>query len=140
MDTVKSLNKWANRHTSYPVDLLRVALGVFLFLKGISFITSNQDVADGFSALSNFAGGMFIFTYVASAHIMGGVMIAIGLLTRWTIWAQLPILIGAVIINFIGEMNVQNLIMALLALIVCAFFLIYGSGKHSADYYFKMQK
>jgi len=140
MDTVKSLNKWANRHTSYPIDLLRIALGVFLFLKGTSFITNNQDVADVFSPLSNFAGGMFIFTYVASAHIVGGVMIAVGLLTRWAIWAQLPILVGAVVINFVGQMNVQNVILAFVTLIVCIFFLIYGSGKHSADYYFKMQK
>lgn len=140
MDTVKNLNKWANRHTSYPIDLLRIALGVFLFLKGTSFITNNQDVADVFSPLSNFAGGMFIFTYVASAHIVGGVMIAVGLLTRWSVWAQLPVLIGAIVINFVGPMNVQNLILAFVTIIVCVFFLIYGSGKHSADYYFKMQK
>ena len=140
MDTVKSLNKWANRHTSYPVDLLRIALGVFLFIKGVSFITSTQDVADVFSPVSNFTGGMFVFTYVASAHIMGGVMIAFGLLTRWAIWAQLPILIGAVAINFIGGMHTQNLILATVTLIICIFFLIYGSGKHSADYYFKMHK
>ena len=53
MDTVKSLNKWANRHTSYPIDLLRIALGVFLFFKGISFIGANQDVADAFSPFAN---------------------------------------------------------------------------------------
>ena len=32
MATIKSLNKWANAHTYYPLDLLRVALGVFLFI------------------------------------------------------------------------------------------------------------
>jgi putative oxidoreductase len=140
MDTVKSLNKWANRHTSYPVDLLRIALGVFLFLKGVSFVTANQSVADSFSSFSNFSGGQFILTYVVSAHIMGGIMIAFGLLTRWAIWAQLPILLGAVIINFMGAMNAQNLILAFVTLLVCVFFLVYGSGRHSADYFFKMQK
>jgi uncharacterized membrane protein YphA (DoxX/SURF4 family) len=140
MDTVKSLNKWANRHTSYPVDILRIALGVFLFMKGVSFVTGSQDIADAFAPFANFSGGMFIFTYVASAHIMGGIMIAIGLLTRWAIWAQLPILIGAVGISLFGSANTQNLVLALITLIVCVFFLIYGSGKRSADYYFKMQK
>ncbi len=140
METVKSLNKWANRHTSYPIDVLRIALGVFLFFKGVSFITGRQEVADGFSSLSNITGGMFILTYVTSAHIMGGIMIAFGLLTRWAIWAQLPILIGAVAVNFFGPLNVTNLIMAFVTFIVCGFFLFYGSGKHSADYYFKMQK
>ena len=138
--TVKGLNKWANRHTSYPLDLLRIALGVFLLIKGTSFITSSQEVTDTFATLSNFSGGMFIFHYVAAAHIMGGVMIAFGLLTRWAIWAQLPILLGAVIISFIGPMHWGNLIMALVTLAVCIFCLVYGSGRHSADYYFNLQK
>jgi len=140
MDRVKSLNKWANAHTSYPLDLLRIALGIFLIMKGASFITNNQNLTDEFSTLSNFTGGMFIFHYVAAGHIMGGIMIIFGLLTRWAIWAQLPILIGAVVINLIGTMNVTNMLLALLTLIVCGFFLVYGSGKHSADYYFKLQK
>lgn len=140
MDTVKSLNKWANRHTSYPMDVLRIALGAFLFFKGVSFINGSQEVADVFSPIANFTGGMFVFTYVASAHIMGGVMIAVGLLTRWAIWAQLPILIGAVIVAALGYASPSSLLMAIVTMIVCVFFLFYGSGKHSADYYFKMQK
>jgi len=140
MDTVKSLNKWANRHTSYPLDLLRILLGIFLFYQGTRFITANQEVADAFSPFANFSGGMFILTYVASAHIMGGIMIAVGLLTRWAIWAQLPILVGAVVVGALGYTTVQSLMLALVTLIVCAFFLFYGSGKHSADYYFKMHK
>jgi uncharacterized membrane protein YphA (DoxX/SURF4 family) len=83
---------------------------------------------------------MFAFHYIAAAHIVGGTIIVFGLLTRWAIIAQLPILLGAILINFFGEMNVGNLIMALIALIVSVFFLFYGSGKHSADYFFKMEK
>ena len=141
MDTsVKGLNKWANTHTSYPIDILRVALGVFLVLKGVSFITNNRDFEDLIAPVSNFLGGMFAFHYIAAAHIVGGTIIVFGLLTRWAIIAQLPILLGAILINFFGEMNVGNLIMALIVLIVSVFFLIYGSGKHSADYFFKMEK
>lgn len=140
METVKSLNKWANRHTSYPVDLLRIALGTFLFFKGVSFINGSQEVADVFSPVANFTGGMFVLTYVASAHIMGGIMIAVGLLTRWAIWAQLPILIGAVVVAALGYASPSSLLLAIITMIVCVFFLFYGSGKHSADYYFKMQQ
>jgi uncharacterized membrane protein YphA (DoxX/SURF4 family) len=67
-------------------------------------------------------------------------MIAFGLLTRWAIIAQLPILIGAIVVNFMGEMQSQNLLLALLILGIYIFFLFYGSGKNSADYYFKMQQ
>lgn len=142
METVKikNLNKWANSHTSYPIDILRIALGVFLFLKGVSFIKDSHKLIDLLSPLGNFDGGMLVYHYVAAAHIMGGVMIVFGLLTRWAIWAQLPILIGAVLINFVGPLVVSNLIISIITLIVCLFFLVYGSGKHSADYYFKMEK
>ncbi len=140
METVKSLNKWANRHTSYPIDLLRIALGIFLFYKGTTFITGSQEVADALSPFANFEGGWFIMTYIVSAHIMGGIMIAVGLLTRWVVWAQLPILVGAVIVSAFGYTTIGNLLTAVITLIVCVFFLFYGSGRHSADYYFKMQQ
>lgn len=140
MDSVKTLNKWANAHTYYFLDIMRVALGVFLFIKGTSFITNSQYLIDLLSPLSNLKGGMLTFHYIAAAHIMGGVMIVFGLLTRWAIIAQLPILLGAVIINFVGEMYLNNLIMASITLLASLFFLVYGGGKHSADYYFKMEK
>lgn len=143
MNTVKDLNKWANAHTYFTLDLLRIALGVFLFVKGITFITNIQYLTDLISPIDKISGGMygmFIIHYIAPAHMIGGIMIVFGLLTRWAIIAQLPILIGAIIVNFMGEMHSQNLLLAILVLAICIFFLFYGSGKHSADYYFKMQK
>ncbi|GGH41921.1 DoxX family protein [Mangrovimonas yunxiaonensis] len=140
MGTIKSLNKWANAHTYYPLDLLRFALGVFLFMKGINFMANSQMLVDLIQPIQNWGGGMLAIHYVAPAHFIGGVLIAFGLLTRWAIVAQLPILMGAILINFIGEMQMGNLIMATITLLVCLFFLFYGSGKHSCDYYFKMQQ
>ncbi|WP_413998774.1 DoxX family protein [Flavobacterium sp. W1B] len=140
MNTVKDLNKWANAHTYFTLDLVRIALGVFLFVKGVNFITNIQYLSDLISPIDKIGGGMFLVHYIAPAHMIGGIMIAFGLLTRWAIIAQLPILIGAIIINFMGEMHSQNLLLAIFILAICAFFLFYGSGKHSADYYFKMQK
>lgn len=138
--TVKDLNKWANAHTYFTLDLLRIALGVFLFFKGITFITNIQYLVDLISPIDKIGGGMFLIHYIAPAHMIGGIMIVFGLLTRWAIIAQLPILIGAVIVNFMGELHAQNLIIAFLTLSLCVFFLFYGSGKHSADYFFKMQR
>jgi len=140
MATIKSLNKWANAHTYYPLDLLRVALGVFLFVKGVHFMSNHVQMAEIIKPFENIPGGMGILHYVAPAHFVGGFLIVIELLTRWAVLAQLPILLVAVLVNFIGEMNVTNLILASVALLVCLFFLFYGSGKHSTDYYLKMQK
>ncbi|MGJ5641059.1 DoxX family protein [Formosa sp. S-31] len=140
METIKALNKWANVHTSIPIDLLRIGLGVFLFAKGISFMSSTQILMDLLSPFQNWAGGMLIMHYVAPAHFIGGLLIIFGLLTRWAIAAQLPILLGAIAINFAGDMQIGNLVLATATFLICIFFLVYGSGKHSADYYFKMQQ
>lgn len=138
--TVKGLNKWANAHSTFWFDAIRILLGFFLIYKGASFVSNSRDFEDLIAPVSNFMGGMLTFHYIAAAHIMGGIMIIFGLLTRWALIAQLPILVGAVLINFLGEMNAINLIIALVTLAVSIFYTIYGSGKHSADYYFKMEK
>ncbi|MFA9188476.1 DoxX family protein [Flavobacterium sp. FBOR7N2.3] len=138
MNNVKELNKWANTHTYFTLDLVRIALGVFLFVKGVYFITNIPYLVDLISPIDNIGGGMFLIHYITPAHLIGGIMIAFGLLTRWAIIAQLPILIGAVLVNFMGEMHSESLLLALATLAICLFFLFYGSGKHSADYYFKM--
>ena len=140
MNNVKSLNKWGNAHTYLPVDIVRMALGIFLFMKGMFFVSNIQYLVDLISPVDHVGGGMFLLHYIAPAHLVGGILIFFGLLIRWAIAAQLPILICAVIINFMGYMHQQNLLLALLILGVCIFFLFYGSGKNSADYYFKMGK
>ena len=140
MATIKSLNKWANAHTYYPLDILRIALGVFLFIKGIDFMANLEILMELFKPIQNFAGGMLAIHYVIPVHFIGGLLIIFGLLTRWAIILQLPIIIGAVLINFLGEMNTVNLIVSLVVLLFCIFFIFYGSGKHSVDYYMKMHK
>lgn len=140
MENVKSLNKWANSHTYLPVDLIRIVLGVFLFMKGIWFVTNAQYLQDLISPVDQYGGGMFLLHYIAPAHMIGGIMIVFGLLTRWAIAAQLPILFGAVLVNSMGGMHSESLILAIVVLLLCIFFLFYGGGKHSADYYFKMQQ
>ncbi len=138
MLSIKSLNKWANSHTYYWLDLFRVALGVFFFIKGIQFISQTEMLAELIKPLQGFGGTMLIVHYVASAHLVGGILIAFGLLTRWALIVQLPILIGAILINFVGTMNASALILALVITAISIFFIFYGSGKHSADYMMKM--
>jgi putative oxidoreductase len=140
MGTVKTLNKWANRHTYLAIDLFRIALGIIIFIKGLHFMNDTQVLIDLFKPIQNLAGGMIALHYVAPAHLIGGLLIIFGLLTRWAIIVQLPIIIGAIIINFVGEMDITNLALSVTVLILCIFFLLYGSGKRSADYYFKMQQ
>ncbi|TYP71600.1 DoxX family protein [Aquimarina intermedia] len=140
MGYIKSLNKWANAHTYYPLDLLRIALGIFLFYKGVFFMSNIRLLINLYDPIRSVIGDVVLVHYIAPAHFVGGFLIVFGLLTRWAILAQLPILIGAVLINFIGEMIPANLFLSSFVLIVCIFFLFYGSGKHSVDKYLKMQQ
>lgn len=140
MGYIKSLNKWANAHSYYPIDLLRIALGILLFYQGVYFMSNLPILLELYEPIKPLIGDVWIVHYIAPAHFVGGFLIVFGLLTRWAIVAQLPILIGAVLINFIGEMDVRNFILAASVLLVCIFFLFYGSGKHSVDKYLKMQQ
>lgn len=140
MGTIKTLNKWANAHSYYPIDVLRIALGVFLFMKGVHFVSNSELLVELIKPMNNYAGSMIMAHYVAASHLVGGILIAFGLLTRWAIIVQIPVLIGAILINFMGEFNTTNFFLAFITFLVCVFFMFYGSGKHSADYYFKMQQ
>ncbi|MEQ9442946.1 MAG: DoxX family membrane protein [Cyclobacteriaceae bacterium] len=138
MDAITKLNKWANTHTNYGFDLLRVFLGSFLVYKGIDFMTQTELIIDVLHPVGTFGWTMIIVHYIAMVHLFGGLLIVIGLLTRASIIFQLPILLSAVLLNFIGEMVAVNLAQALAALLLSVFFLVYGSGKHSVDYQLKL--
>lgn len=141
MRLIKKLNKWANSHAYYPIDILRIILGVFLIYKGAFFFRNSSFLIDLLNELNfdEFTALMFSVHYVGMFHFVGGLMIVFGLLTRLALFVQLPIFIGAVTINFFGVMNTQNLTESSIVLLLSIFFILYGSGKHSADYDLKMQ-
>lgn len=136
MNLTQKLDRWAYAHHPRWIDFLRIALGVILFVKGFFFIR-NTDALIEILRNSRFEWLAFaIAHYVAFAHLVGGVMIAIGLLTRLAVAFQLPILLGAVIfINSkegLFSMNSQ-LPFSITILVMLIFFFIYGSGPASAD-------
>ena len=139
MYAITRLNKWANAHTNYGFDLLRVMLGAFLFYKGVDFMAHTGKILQVLDPVDTFGWTMIIVHYLTMVHLAGGIFIMLGLLTRPAILLQLPILISAVVLNFMGEMVFLNLLQALIALLLSIFFLMYGSGKHSVDYNLKLR-
>jgi putative oxidoreductase len=137
--TVRKWNKWANAHSYLALDLLRIALGIFLFLKGADFFQQSDNLVQILNATNEFGSTGLIVHYVAMSHFAGGLFIAMGLVTRISLLFQLPILLGAVVVNFTGEMVSSNLLQASIALTVALFFTFYGSGRHSLDYKFKLR-
>lgn len=140
MATVKELNKWANAHTSVYVDILRVLLGGFLVFKGAQFVSQSNYIPEIFNHFRNFGAEMLIIHIVAFAHMVGGILIMIGLYTRKSILVQLPIIGYAFLLNFIESFNTSNFLQSGICLILCFFFLYFGGGKHSVDYDLKMQE
>ncbi|MDP2386636.1 MAG: DoxX family protein [Bacteroidota bacterium] len=135
---ILKLNKWANAHTNIGIDALRVLLGAFLFYKGMFLLGNTEESMKILKSMPGLGGNLFLIHYIAMAHICGAVFICIGLLTRLSSVIQLPILIGAVAVNFVGEFHVANLLQASACLLTCLFFVIYGSGKHSVDHSLKL--
>ena len=72
-------------------------------------------------------------------HLLCGFLITIGLFTRLSALIQIPILIGAVIINASTGIFTpgSELIFSMLVLVLLVFFLFEGGGELSLDHFIK---
>jgi uncharacterized membrane protein YphA (DoxX/SURF4 family) len=136
MSVIQKIEDWGDRHHPKWIDILRILLGLVIFLKGVQFV-ANTDALMQIMDRSKFPWvSFFLAHYVAFAHLVGGLLIMLGLVTRFAIVLQLPILIGAVI--FInaqkGFFSVNSeLSFSLIVLFLLLFFLVEGSGPLSVD-------
>jgi uncharacterized membrane protein YphA (DoxX/SURF4 family) len=128
----------------YPVYflVLRVALGMILAIRGIYFLTAIQPLYSVIKAsrLGELNMDMSLALIVCWVHTLGGTFIILGLLTKISVWAQIPIVLGAVIfINLNSNLphTFQDLLLSLLVLMLLLVFAITGGGKISMDNYSK---
>lgn len=136
MNVIQRIEHWGDTHHPTWMDGVRIVLGILLFLKGVSFI-SDTDQLMGLvgSAKFNVMSALLVH-YVAFAHLVGGLLITFGCLTRLAVLAQLPILIGAVFfVNLTQGLSTLNseLWLSLITLIMLLVILVMGSGKFSVD-------
>lgn len=118
------------------LDLLRIYLGLALFVRGILFLGDN-------SPLNQLLADSWFTPYavahaVAMAHISGGLLLAFGCYTRLAAAVQIPILAGAVFFVHLREGllgSSQSLELAALVLVVLIVYAIFGSGPLSLDHY-----
>jgi putative oxidoreductase len=138
MTILHQLDRWSTTHPRLLL-LLRVALGIALIFKGISFMNDMMS----FKALLAETSFNFLPDWIALvitwAHLLCGFLITIGLFTRLSALMQLPILIGAVFINAPGGYftSGSELIYSVLVLILLVLFLFEGGGELSLDVYIK---
>jgi len=122
-------------------DLLRIYLGIGLFVKGILFLTDMPALSDILMKSGRFQPLTFLLThYIPLAHIGGGFMMAIGLWTRTAILANIPVLFGAVFFVYFEQglfTQNQGLEFTALVLFLLCVLLIWGPGAWSVDSYLK---
>ncbi len=137
MQSFASTKTWIESNRDLCVEALRIYLGFGLFLKGLNFVFSNTMLAD----LVEHAPGLPFFDflslhYIGLAHIFGGGLLMLGLLTRAASIVQIPILFGAVLFvsgpKGLFAME-QTLEFTLLVLFMLIFFAVYGAGRISVD-------
>jgi uncharacterized membrane protein YphA (DoxX/SURF4 family) len=123
------------------LELVRIYLGLGLIAKGMYFLVDRDFVGalllDG-KRLDVTAA--FLSHYIPIAHLAGGALIAIGLLTRLGALVQLPILLGAVFVVHLREglfTRGQTLEFTILVLFLLVVFLIVGGGRWSLDNYLR---
>jgi uncharacterized membrane protein YphA (DoxX/SURF4 family) len=140
MNVVQQIIKWEQPRHKVLFLTLRVTLGLIIVLKGIIFIR-NFEYLNSLLRHSSFRLGIsFWVYYIGFAHLLGGIFIIMGLLTRVAVLLQVPVLAGAVFfINHWENVFSRNgeFILSLLVLCMLFYFLAKGSGEVSVDRYLK---
>src|SRR6476659_9968543 len=136
MQYLHKLNDWSIKHQPQWLVFIRVALGLCLLAKGISFIRNSTILQTIFATSSIPKSLSWLAYFIPWAHLFGGFLIVIGLFTRIAVILQIPILIGAIIfVNtksgvYSGE---SDLLFSVIVFALLLFFLAEGGGPYSGD-------
>ena len=136
MNYLQRLEYWGEAHHPKYMDIVRIAFGIFLCIKGIEFANNSAILTETME--NKLVVNPFLFSlmiqYVIFGHIIGGFLIAAGLLTRLACLLQIPILLGALIfVQWNVLQHFSEFFLALLTLILLCYFMIIGSGPWSLD-------
>jgi putative oxidoreductase len=147
MTVIQKIERWGDLHTTKALDIVRIGLGILIFCKGIAIVSNTQasqelllqNSAFGFSGLM-----ASVAIHIAGfVHLVGGILIAIGLLTRFAAVMQVPILLVAVFfVNVSRGFSMLNseLWLSLIVLLLLVLFWVTGSGPYSVDHAMKKKE
>lgn len=138
MGIQERLDDWADHHRGFFFDLVRIYLGLGLFIKGIYFVGHPEYLTQLIAESKNL---WFLPAaaahYVIIAHLVGGLLMAIGFLTRIAALVQIPILAGAVFYVYMPKMMTveprQNFEFSGLVLFLLILIVARGGGPLSLD-------
>ncbi|MBC7886884.1 MAG: DoxX family protein [Ferruginibacter sp.] len=136
MNILQRFEHWGDSHHPKWLDIIRILLGIFLCYKGVDFLRNMGTLMGLMPVKVEFDSLMYIILghYVVFAHIVGGLLMIIGLFTRFACLIQIPVLLAAVIfVNTGGEIMrpYSELLLSILVLFLLIYFLIAGNGPWS---------
>lgn len=143
MNLVQRTEQYGDTHYPMVWAVLRVILGGVILAKGIVFIQDTEALLQMMLDSGFVWTSLWLAHYVAFVHLVGGLLIMLGLKTRVAIIFQLPVLLAAVaLVNaprgfFTGNIELFFSIFVLILLLV---FLVYGSGRYSLDHYMRSEE
>jgi putative oxidoreductase len=138
MSFLYKIKTWGDTHHPKILDIIRILLGLMLFLKGLAFfnnapylrylIIENKIIRQSPELISA------LINYVTYVHLVGGIMVFLGLFTRLAALLQIPIVFGAVFfVNILTYYINSELWLSVLVLALLSLFVIIGSGPLSLD-------
>jgi uncharacterized membrane protein YphA (DoxX/SURF4 family) len=136
MNSLERIEHWGNTHHPKWLDIIRILLGIFLIYQGVYFLRNMGKLMGLMPINVEFGSLMYIVLghYVVFAHIVGGLLIVMGLFTRFACLIQIPILLVAVVlVNFKEKMMepYSELFLSIIVLLLLIYFLIVGNGPWS---------
>ncbi len=134
MNLLERIEHWGDTHHPKWMDIVRIALGIFLVYKGFTYLNNLGELNSLISTNTSFGSLAILLAghYIVFAHLVGGFLLVLGMLTRFACLIQIPILIGAVL--FINTNDgvfrpYSELLLSILVLGLLIYFLIAGNGK-----------
>ena len=143
MDYTQQFNtfkRFVDLHHPRWMDVIRIFLGIAIFIKGIYFIHNPEALLQILQNSKISGWTLIVEHHVAFTYLVGGILIAIGLITRIAIIFQLPVFFGSIFccLTHRGFFSVfSDLTFSIIMFVLLIFFLIWGPGRFSVDAYMK---
>ena len=137
MNLIQKLEHYGDTHHPKWLSVVRIIVGLILLFKGLSFLSDREALISLYQHSELGVWGSLVAPFIGPTHVVGGLLIAIGLITRISAAFNIPILLGAVIFVNLpkGFEAGTELSLSVLILFLLVFFLIYGSGHFAVGKY-----